>query len=306
MIVAFGLLATIVSVLIWLWRHAFRPALDIRDAMMDFAAGRRTARATEAGPGELKSIAVQFNQMADALTRKYEEQLVFLAGVAHDLRNPLTPLKLATTTISDDGPLPAEDRIRTTLGVVRRQVDRLDRMVGDLLDASRIEAGQLELQMKESDARPLAREVFELFQMSSPLHKLELHLPENAVPLRCDTFRIEQVLNNIVSNAIKYSPKGGVVRIAVMTNTKDAIFEVSDEGMGIRPEDIPFVFEPFQRVRISDQKIPGIGLGLSVARRIVEAHSGHIEVKSQPRVGTTFSVYVPQNESGEGAQKVPA
>lgn len=295
LLIAVVLLSTIAVVLIWLWRIAFRPVLNIRDAMMDFAAGRRSARASESGPGELRSISIQFNEMAAALSRQQEEQLVFLAGVAHDLRNPLSPLKLAAATIGGEGPLPPEDRIRATLDIVRRQVDRLDRMVGDLLDASRIEAGQLELQLQECDARLLAREVFELFQTASSRHPLELHVPDSAVPLRCDAFRIEQVLNNIVSNAIKYSPDGGAVRIAVTADATDTVFEISDEGLGIKPEDISSIFQPFCRVGKANQKIPGIGLGLSVARRIVEAHSGRIDVSSRPGAGTVFCVRIPRS-----------
>jgi signal transduction histidine kinase len=294
LLIALVLLSTIVVVLIWLWRLAFRPVLNIRDAMMEFAAGRKSVRAFESGPEELRSIAIQFNQMAAALSRQQEEQSVFLAGVAHDLRNPLSPLKLAAATIGGEGPLPPEDRVRATLDIVRRQVDRLDRMVGDLLDTSRIEAGQLELQLKECDAGLLAREVFELFQTASSRHRFELRVPESAVPLRCDAFRIEQVLNNIVSNAIKYSPGGGTVRIGVTTDATAAIFDISDEGLGIKPEDIPSIFQPFRRVGNADHKIPGIGLGLSVARHIVEAHGGHIDVKSRAGAGTVFFVRVPR------------
>jgi two-component system, OmpR family, sensor histidine kinase MtrB len=294
LLIALVLLSTIMVVLIWLWRLAFRPVLNIRDAMTEFAAGRKSARALESGPAELRSIAVQFNRMASALSRQQEEQLVFLAGVAHDLRNPLSPLKLAAATLGGDGPLPPEDRVRATLDIVRRQVDRLDRMVGDLLDASRIEAGQLELQLKECDAGLLAREVFELFQTASPRHRLDLHLPESAVPMRCDAFRIEQVLNNIVSNAIKYSPDGGTVKILVRADEASAVFEIADEGLGIRPEDIPSIFQPFRRVGKVDPKIPGIGLGLSVARHIVAAHGGNIDVKSRSGAGTVFFVTIPR------------
>jgi two-component system, OmpR family, sensor histidine kinase MtrB len=292
LLAVFAMVATIAMVLLWLWRLAFRPVLNIRDAMTDFASGRRMVRVAETGPDELRSIAVQFNQMAEALSRQHEDQLTFLTGIAHDLRNPLAPLKLATTTIDSEGPLPSEGHIRTILSIVRRQVDRLDRMVGDLLDASKIEAGQLDLQRENLDARAVAREVFELFQMASPAHKIELQLAEEPIPLNCDGLRIEQVLNNIVSNAIKYSPNGGRVRIAVGSDGTGAVFQVSDEGVGIKPEDMPFIFKPFHRIRGGDQKIPGIGLGLSTARRIIEAHGGRIDVKSEPGKGTTFSVHV--------------
>jgi two-component system, OmpR family, sensor histidine kinase MtrB len=294
LLVATALAIGIVVILVWIWKSAFQPVLDIRQAMTDFAAGNKISRATERGPEELRSIAVQFNQMADTLARQYENQLVFLAGVAHDLRNPLFPLKMSASILEPAGPLPSEERIRSLVAIIRRQVDRLDRMIGDLLDASRIEAGRLELQLQDCDARSLAREVFELFQTASPSHKVEVQLPDMPIHLRCDPFRIEQVMNNLVSNAIKYSPNGGRVQIAVETASENVVFRVSDEGVGIRAEEAPYVFEPFRRLQNSSE-IQGTGLGLSIVRRIVETHGGRIELKSEPGKQTTFYVYLPMD-----------
>jgi signal transduction histidine kinase len=263
--------------------------------MTSFAAGNRIARASERGPDELRSIAIQFNRMADALSRQYENQLVFLTGIAHDLRNPLFPIKMAASVASPDQPLPPDDKVRSMLSIVKRQVDRLDRMIGDLLDASRIEAGKLELRVESQDARSLAREVANLFEAASSKHRIELQIPEAPVPLYCDAFRIEQVLNNLVSNAIKYSPNGGRVQIGVESDSGCAVFKVTDEGMGIRDEDRPLVFEPFRRIRSADREIPGTGLGLSVARRIVEAHKGRLDLKSEFGKGSTFIVCIPAN-----------
>jgi signal transduction histidine kinase len=112
--------------------------------------------------------------------------------------------------------------------------------------------------------------------------------------VHCDPFRIEQVLNNLISNAIKYSPAGGNIELNVEQSHDDVLFQVSDHGMGIPEEELPYIFEPFRRVKIVKGDIPGVGLGLSVVRRIVQAHSGRIEVESRLGKGTTFRVRLPR------------
>jgi signal transduction histidine kinase len=284
--VAVLLIAGVAGVSIWLVVFAFRPVFSIRDAMRNYARGDRAARAAEQGPSELRIIASQFNAMADSLSRQRENQLAFLAGVAHDLRNPLSVLKLATMTNSPE-----------RIPIMRRQVDYLDRMIGDLLDAARIEAGQLELRPEKQDARMLVQDVFELFRDLSPAHQLMFNIPDHPVVLPCDPVRIGQVLNNLVSNAIKYSPKGGRVEITLQQFSSEVVIAVSDQGIGIPADQRYRIFEPFKRGNMNKEQIPGIGLGLSVARRIVEAHHGRLEVESEEGRGTSFSVRLPRGDA---------
>jgi len=180
------------------------------------------------------------------------------------------------------------------MSVIERQVHRLDRMIGDLLDRSRIEGGQLELRVVEYDARSIAQDAFNLFSTASTSHTLVLNVPDSQVPVRCDPFRIEQVLNNLISNAIKYSPAGGNIELSLEESPDDVQFQVSDQGMGIPEEELPYIFEPFRRVKSAKADIPGVGLGLSVVRRIIQAHSGRIEVHSLLGKGTTFRVHLPR------------
>jgi two-component system sensor histidine kinase MtrB len=281
------------SMLIWLGRVAFQPVFEIQRAMREFAAGRKDARAPERGPEELRMIARQFNDMASALARQYENQLSFLASVAHDLRNPIGTLKGSAEILSTEANLPSET-ISKLLSVIKRQVYGLDRMIGDLLDTSRIESGHLELRMRECDARPIAQNAFDLFHSGSKDHNFRFDAPEMPVQLRCDPLRIEQVLNNLISNAVKYSPPGSTVELSVQQIDGEVQFEVKDEGMGIPSADLPYVFEPFRRTTTSrKEEMPGVGLGLSVAQRIVRAHGGHILVESRVGQGTTFRVHLP-------------
>lgn len=293
--VAAILVIGVLAVSIWLVVFAFRPVFLIRDAIRKFALGDRSARAPERGPDELRVIASQFNAMANSIARQRENQLAFLAGVAHDLRNPLHALKMSTALMNDDEDKPKIEngRARELMGIIKRQVDYLDRMIGDLLDASRIEAGQLELRFEDRDARALVEDSIELFRDLSPKHQLTMKLPEQPVVLFCDALRIEQVLNNLISNAIKYSSKGGRVEVTLEEIGDEAVICVADEGIGIPKDQIQDIFEPFRRSHLSKGQIPGIGLGLSVARRIVEGHNGRIEVQSQVHRGTKFCIRLP-------------
>jgi signal transduction histidine kinase len=281
------------GLLLWMRRYVFRPLLDISRAMRRFGSGRKRTRAPEEGPTELREMARTFNDMANSLSRQQDEQLTFLAGVAHDLRNPLSALKMSAALVTSGRPLP-EERLHKTMALVRRQVARLDRMVGDLLDATRIEAGRFELQLDERDARDLAREVVELYQAGGSSHDLRLLLPEQPVLLRCDGSRVEQVLHNLVSNALKYSPVGSRVDVEVRPEGDEVLLSVVDRGIGISTEELRHLFAPFRRSGRARETAPGVGLGLSVSRRIVEAHGGRIEVESRPGVGSTFRVRLPR------------
>jgi signal transduction histidine kinase len=190
-------------------------------------------------------------------------------------------------------PPPAEEKKVHTLALIGAQVSRLQRMVDDFLDARSIESGQLGLQLQLLDVRTLAQEAVDLNAGSSIAHRIVYSAPNSPVQVFCDGARIAQVLNNLVSNAIKYSPRGGDVLVSVVVAGDEATLAVRDSGIGIAPADTKHIFEPFRRTRASREIAPGVGLGLSVARRIVEAHGGRIEVDSKLGAGSTFRVHLP-------------
>jgi signal transduction histidine kinase len=290
--VAAALAVGAAALLIWIWRFALRPLFGLADAIERFSAGERSARAAAVGPREMRETASRFNDMAAALERERENQLVFLASVAHDLRNPLSALKASAALAARDDLLPPPDQIRKTLGIVGRQVENLDRMVGDLLDATRIEAGHLELRWEERDARLIARETAELYA-NSIAQPLSLRLADEELVIRCDPIRIAQVLHNLLSNAIKYSPPSGAIDVEVRRMEGWVVFAVSDHGIGIADPDLVRIFEPFRRTGHAPRIATGLGLGLSVSKRSVEAHGGRIEVESEPGRGSTFRIVVP-------------
>ncbi len=284
-----------VALLVWLRARAFQPLFAFAAVFDRFRRGEYNVRAQEEGPQELALMAAGFNAMASTLVRQREERLAFLAGVAHDLRNPLTALSIGLARAAPkDRPLPPEEKLRATLEVVRRQVHRLDRMVTDLLDAAHLESGRLEIRKELRDGRELVRDVCELFKETTSRHQLTVRTPDTAVPVEGDSGRLEQVLTNLVSNAIKYSPEGGEVEIGLRSDRGRAIFHVRDHGLGMAREDLERLFDPFRRSPSVRGTLPGVGLGLFVVKRIVEAHEGTIEVRSELGEGSTFEISLPQ------------
>ncbi|XXY46695.1 HAMP domain-containing sensor histidine kinase [Sorangium sp. So ce269] len=290
---AAALLAGILAALWQVSRRVYGPLLSLRAAIDRYGAGSHDARAPQGGLDELREIAVAFNEMAAALDEQRRSQLGILASVAHDLRNPLAALKLTVDRLRPDRPLPPEERLRPMLARIGQEAARCDRMLTDLMDIARLEGGELELRFEVRDARELAQEVVELYRPTATAHELGLSLPEEPAPLRCDPIKIGQVLNNLVANAIKYSPRGGAVQVAVAREGAEITIAVSDRGVGIAADDQGRLFERYFRAPSSGRVASGVGLGLWAARRIAEAHGGRIEVTSAPGKGSTFTLHLP-------------
>ena len=285
------------GLLVWLRGRAFEPVLELAATMERFGRGDHDARAVERGPLELRDMCRHFNEMASAIAAQRHAQVAFLGGVAHDLRNPLSALQMSVLVLLADPAVASDSNIRQAIERINRQIKRMDRMVGDFLDGAKIEAGVLELRIDVHDGRTLVREVVELFEGTSAKHPLVVRMPDHPTPILCDHLRIEQVLTNLISNAIKYSPAGGPVEVAVRVGLSELELSVSDRGVGITEADRRALFEPFRRAGLSSEAVPGVGLGLYVVRKIVEAHRGRIEVESAPGEGSTFRVFLPLDTS---------
>lgn len=281
------------GLVVWLRRRAFAPVLSLAAVMERFGAGDRQARAEEGGPTELREMSRRFNEMASVLAAERSSQMAFLAGVAHDLRNPLSVLSLSLDAVPPGQPLPPEESIRQLFARFGRQIDCLDRMVGDLLDVTRIEAGELELRPEMHDVRILVREVVDFFNGMSASNRIAVILPSEPAPTVCDRLRIGQVLANLISNAIKYATPPGLIEVAVEPHGDEVFLRVSDQGPGMSQDEQKRLFEPFRRSGLSKDTVPGAGLGLFVAKRIMDSHGGRIELESTPGAGSTFLAILP-------------
>ena len=216
------------------------------------------------------------------------------ANVSHELRTPLTSIKGFAETLLD-GAMKDEATCRRFLTIMNGETDRLVKLVDDLLDLSLLESKRVTLELKPVDVSVLvAHTVDKLKPLAQTQH---LTLQQSAPPgiiVPADADRLEQVLTNLVDNALKYTPEGGRVDVRVATADGEVEVLVNDSGRGIGPEDLPHVFERFYRAdRSRTRGSGGTGLGLAIAKHIVEAHGGRISVSSRANEGTTFKVTLP-------------
>src|SRR5690606_22805200 len=273
-VIAFVLVCGLLAMALGLYRAVLRPILALHETIAEYRSGAIERRANPRGLREVRELAYGSNEMAEALAKQRENQLAFLAGVAHDLRNPLHALRLGIHALVQERSRLERDRTHDALD---RQLDRLERMIDDLLDATRIEAGKLEMRFEECDLRMAVEDMIRLYTPTSPQHRISAELPAEPALLEGDPLRLEQVVSNLLSNAIKYSPSDGEIRVVVENRADEVVLSVTDEGIGISPEERVEIFQPF-RPRKADAPA-GAGLGLSVVRRIVDAHGGRIDVE---------------------------
>jgi signal transduction histidine kinase/DNA-binding response OmpR family regulator len=212
--------------------------------------------------------------------------------VAHDFRAPLAAI-LGWAELIGSGAEAAPEEQRTRAQAIVGAASRMAGLMDRTLETTRLETGQFAFDFRLVDLPARLREAAAHFR-SDPLHPLAVELPDEPLPAWADGERIAEVVENLLQNAVKYSPGGGEVRLAVRRERETAVVSVSDRGIGIAPEDIARLFRPFSRLR--DRKtsgIEGFGLGLSICERFVRAHGGQFEVKSRPGEGSTFSFTLP-------------
>ncbi len=227
----------------------------------------------------------------------------FLSIASHELKTPLTSLmgyaELIQRRAEREGSL--SERDRRAIGVIVDQSDRLNRLIGAMLDLSRIETGQLSIERHVIDLGTMARRLVDEVQPSLEYHPLLFSGPPEPLLVEGDELRLEQVVQNLIQNAVKYSPEGGVIDIQVEQCGELACVSVTDRGIGIPPDALPRLFQRFYRApNVNPQHISGLGVGLYVVKEIVTLHGGTITVVSREEQGSTFTIRLPlANNSGK-------
>ena len=213
-----------------------------------------------------------------------------LGVVAHDLRNPLNLIQMTVELIIEEE-LPVERR-REMLGIALRAAKQMNRLIEDLLDHVRLQAGRLSLDVEEVSVHTIIQDAEENFRpIAERRHVHFVTTPQDGVSVRADRTRVSQIVGNLIGNAIKFTPEQGSVRLRATPDDKQVVFQVVDDGPGIAPDSMSHLFDNFWQARKSDRR--GVGLGLAIAKELVEAHGGKIWVESTVDHGSTFSFSLP-------------
>lgn len=267
-------------------------------ATREVAEGRFGHRLGGTHDVEFHELAVNFNQMVRRLEEVDELKRNFLSGISHDLKSPLASIKEAMRVLLDEVPGPVNDRQRRLLQLGLASGDRLSAMISDLLTLAQLESHAIGYAFEPTDLTGLARRAAD--RLEARLEQggvtAEVEVPERLV-ISCDADRMSQVVENLLDNALKHSPRGSTIRLAVARRANGdrpaADIRVTDQGPGVPDEDKRAIFERFVQRGELGGSAAGVGLGLTISREIVMAHDGEIGVEDSPGGGATFVVTLP-------------
>jgi len=248
---------------------------------------------TYSGDGRLLGVVANLRDITKF--REAEElKSTFISIISHELRTPVALIKGYVGTLRRDDAAWEPSVVRDSLAVIEEESDRLADLIDDLLEASRLQSGTPALSLSDVDLAEIARELAERFRTQSNLHSFEVQLPKGFPIVRADEERLTQVVSNLLSNAIKYASAGGVVQIQGRVAPKEVVLCVQDAGPGISPADRTRVFERFFRSAETARTTQGVGLGLFLAKAVVEAHGGRIWVDEKVERGARICFSIPR------------
>jgi signal transduction histidine kinase len=290
-----SLLAIAIAILLTfvLSRRILAPVKALTRAARQFGKGDFSRRVESDDKGEFGELASSFNSMAEDLERTERLRRNMVADIAHELRTPLSNLSGYLEAIRDGLIQPDE----ATVASLSEEATALARLIDDLQEISISDAGELKLIFQPEDIGRLVKDTANCLQAKAAVKGLTLtaDVPEDLPQANIDAHRIRQVLNNLLENAVVHTPGGGRINVTARQRTNRIYISVADTGEGIPAQDVPYIFERFYRVDKSRSRATGgSGLGLTIARRLVEAHGGTIEVESQVGRGSVFTFDIPQ------------
>ncbi|MFC1991301.1 sensor histidine kinase [Chloroflexota bacterium] len=289
-----GLITAVVALVIGLilTRQITRPVRALISGARHLTKGELSYRVDIKSRDEIGELADSFNTMASSLERGEQSRRQLTADITHELRTPLTVIEGTVDGIIDGVFQPNMEHLRS----IKEQTSLLTHLISDLRDLSLAESGQLKLNLALTDVVELVRRVVSNYEISALEKNVRIKLEEaTQIPeIRIDPVRMEQVISNLLTNAIRHTPSGGSITITVKNYEGELQISVVDTGEGITPEDLPHVFERFYRSGSSRaRKEGGTGLGLAIVNQMVEAHGGKVRVESKVGTGSVFSVLLP-------------
>jgi signal transduction histidine kinase len=276
----------------WVARGMTQPLRDMAQAARRMETGNYAQRVQTASIDEVGQLAQAFNRMSSELDQLERLRRELVANVSHELKTPISALRAHLENLLDGVERPDPE----TLQVMLAQSERLGRLVDQLLDLSRLESGDVPLQREQVSLAPLVAQVLSEIEVARPDRgvALERRLAGDLPPVFADRERIHQVLFNLLDNAVRFTPHGGRVTVSAERRNGAVDVHVADTGPGIAAEHLPRLFERFYRVDPArSQKDGGTGIGLAIARSVVEAHGGRIWAESIPGAGSVFTFELP-------------
>ena len=283
-------------------RSFSKPIHDLNKAAQELEKGNFKIQTNIKTNDELAQLSEALNRSAIALSKMEEERnnldrskSEFLSITSHELRTPITPLKAQLQMLQQEYFGKLTDKQKESLCIILRNAERLNKIIEDFLEISRIEAARLKFAFRKTDLHETIKETIEFMTGFAKEKNISLASPSNQLPIiEIDPDRISQVLRNLVHNAIKFSPQNSTIEINALLQNDHILFSVKDQGVGLSTEDQIRVFEPFYQVEGSLRRnYGGTGLGLTICRGIIEAQKGKIWVESKLNVGSTFYFTIP-------------
>jgi len=289
-----GALASGIALLIarWVARGMTQPLRDMAQAARKMETGDYSQRVHTSSRDEVGQLAQAFNRMSAELDQLDRLRRDLVANVSHELKTPISALRAHLENLLDGVERPDPE----TLQVMLTQSERLGRLVDQLLDLSRLESGDVPLHREDVPLAPLVSEVLSEIEVARAGRGVEIRgsVPGDLPSVYADRERIHQVLFNLLDNAVRFTPEGGRVTVSAETHDGSIDVHVADTGPGIPPEHLPRLFERFYRADPARaQKDGGTGIGLAIARSVVEAHGGRIWADSRPGEGSMFTFELP-------------
>jgi two-component system OmpR family sensor kinase len=282
--------AAVAGVLSWyLSRRITGPVLELSAATDAIAAGNYDVRVAARGSGEIGHLGERFNEMAVRLAASEERERHFLMSVSHELRTPLTAIRGHVDALRD-GLVDDPELVQVSLDVVAAEATRLERLVGDVLDLAKLRAHRFTVHAEEVDMGRLVEQAYASFAEEARRREIDYQLVENGEPptILTDGDRVLQVITNLLSNALHWTPDGGQIAVGVDTSNGTVQVDISDSGPGITPELQERIFRPF----VSGDT-EGTGLGLPIARELAQALGGRVELDSAVGRGSRFRLVLP-------------
>lgn len=295
-----GIVSFIIGLLltIYLTRKISQPLNAMGRITHKIAKGEFEAKLEVKGDDEVGQLAKDIRSMAKQLKEYRDSRQQFLSNVSHDLRTPLTYIKGYSALMRDMKEI-NEQQWRRDIDVIYQESTRMEHLVKDLFQLTKLDVGQIKLNLEDVQLIPRIRAIIESKQLMLDQNgiKFTLNYRKEEIEGWIDQERMTQVMNNLIENSIRYTPKGGSITITVREDKEFVKIEVNDTGTGIPEEDIPHIWERFYRVdksRSTDRG--GSGLGLAIVKEMVKLHGGHVEVRSRLGAGSTFTISLPRKE----------